>query len=134
MLEPVVVAARVGGQFAPAGRHQLDSLGAEMHGHAGRGGALFRLKCQGSRIEILCAIEIRHRDDDAADAIDHGLGMGLKRGEEEPAEKCHGAFHRTALRAPRRSRRWSPTRNALAMIVSVGFTAALETKKLPSTT
>jgi hypothetical protein len=33
-----------------------------------------------------------------------------------------------------RSARWSPTRNALAMIVSAGFTAADEGKKLASTT
>lgn len=32
------------------------------------------------------------------------------------------------------SPRWSPTRNALAMMVSEGFTAPLEGKKLPSTT
>jgi len=30
--------------------------------------------------------------------------------------------------------RWSPTRSALAMMVNAGFTAALEGKKLPSTT
>ena len=30
--------------------------------------------------------------------------------------------------------RWSPTRSALAMMVSAGFTAALDGKKLPSTT
>ena len=35
---------------------------------------------------------------------------------------------------PRRSSRWSPTRRALAMIVSVGFTAPIEAKKLASTT
>lgn len=34
----------------------------------------------------------------------------------------------------RRALRWSPTRRALAMMVSAGFTAALEGKKLPSTT
>ena len=34
----------------------------------------------------------------------------------------------------RRSSRWSPTRSALAMMVSAGFTAALEGKQLPSTT
>ena len=33
-----------------------------------------------------------------------------------------------------RSPRWSATRSALAMIVSVGFTAELDTKKLESTT
>src|SRR5215467_5492642 len=33
-----------------------------------------------------------------------------------------------------RSSRWSPTRSALATIVSPGFTAPLEGKKLPSTT
>ena len=34
----------------------------------------------------------------------------------------------------RRAAMWSATRSALAMIVSVGFTAELETKKLESTT
>ena len=43
-------------------------------------------------------------------------------------------LHRDAVRAPSRSRRWSPTRSALAMIVSAGFTAPLDGKKLPSTT
>ena len=32
------------------------------------------------------------------------------------------------------SSRWSPTRSALAMMVSAGFTAPLDGKKLPSTT
>ena len=36
--------------------------------------------------------------------------------------------------APIRSSKWSPTRNALAMMVSPGFTAPLEQKKLASTT
>ena len=35
---------------------------------------------------------------------------------------------------PSRSRRWSPTRSAFAMMVRAGFTAELEGKKLPSTT
>ena len=35
---------------------------------------------------------------------------------------------------PRRFIRWSPTRSALAMMVSAGLTAALDGKKLPSTT
>ena len=36
--------------------------------------------------------------------------------------------------APSRSAMWSATRRALAMIVRVGFTAVLDTKKLESTT
>ena len=39
-----------------------------------------------------------------------------------------------ARRHESRSLRWSPTRNALAMMVRAGFTALLDTKKLPSTT
>ena len=41
---------------------------------------------------------------------------------------CGGAWSQLNL-----SRIWSPTRRAFAMIVSAGFTAALEGKKLPST-
>lgn len=43
-------------------------------------------------------------------------------------------FAIVALLTLRRSKRWSPTRKALAMIVKAGFTALLEGKKLPSTT
>src|SRR5215470_10417783 len=39
-----------------------------------------------------------------------------------------------AAGAPSRSSRWSPTRSALAIAVSAGFTALLEGKKLVSTT
>ena len=39
-----------------------------------------------------------------------------------------------ARRAPRRSSRWSPTRRALAIAVSAGFTAPMLGKKLVSTT
>ncbi len=39
----------------------------------------------------------------------------------------------TAAGAPTRSRMWSLTRSALAMMVSAGLTAPLEGKKLPST-
>ena len=46
------------------------------------------------------------------------------------AELDHGASDLT----PRRVFRWSATRRALAMMVRAGFTAALEGKKLPSTT
>src|ERR1041385_1747075 len=35
---------------------------------------------------------------------------------------------------PSRSNKWSPTRNAFAMIVRAGFTAPLDGKKLASTT
>src|SRR5450759_848973 len=38
------------------------------------------------------------------------------------------------LLAPSRSSKWSPTRNAFAMMVRLGFTAAIDTKKLASTT
>jgi hypothetical protein len=43
-------------------------------------------------------------------------------------------LHRAVLPAPSRSIKWSPTRSALAMIVKVGLTAALDGKKLASTT
>ena len=40
----------------------------------------------------------------------------------------------TAVRAPSCTRMWSPTRSALAMMVSAGLTAPLDGKKPPSTT
>src|SRR6185369_668706 len=44
-----------------------------------------------------------------------------------------GKLADSVVRAPRRSSRCLPTRRALATMVRVGFTAPLETKKLPST-
>ena len=64
---------------------------------------------------------------------DTGVDLGF--GPHHPAEveehDLDGAGH------GRYFRRWpmcSPTRSAFAMIVSAGFTAALDGKKLPSTT
>ena len=49
--------------------------------------------------------------------------------------RCHGLGRlRHAAFAPRRDRRWSPTRRALAIAVSAGFTALILGKKLVSTT
>ncbi len=50
--------------------------------------------------------------------------------------RCRGAGTAAgaAVRAPSRAAMTSATRRALAMIVSVGFTAVLETKKLESAT
>lgn len=44
------------------------------------------------------------------------------------------AFVNLGTHAPNLSSKWSPTRKAFAIIVSEGFTALLETKKLASTT
>src|SRR3954452_15241815 len=62
-------------------------------------------------------------DEAVADGV-RGLGQGLH------------AVTSTAsgTRAPRRSIRWSPTRSALAMAVSAGFTAVEDGKQLVSTT
>lgn len=71
-------------------------------------------------------------------AGEDGAGKGEQRGER-PQGRAHAQTPAPAdtacvSRAPRRLLRLSPTRSALAMIVSAGFTAELETKKLPSTT
>jgi len=74
-------------------------------------------------------IEIRDRQSDRVDSFDKRLRSGKKNsaGQQQGAEDT--ARHHDNL-----STRRSPTRKALAMIVSAGFTAPLDGKKLPSTT
>ena len=50
------------------------------------------------------------------------------------ALRRHGRTPCAAVPAPSRSSRWSPTRSALAIAVSAGFTAPMLGKKLVSTT
>src|SRR5439155_20443981 len=64
------------------------------------------------------------------DALD---GAGLLRPERRRAERQRQDDEARELHC-RRSRMWSPTRSALAMMVRAGFTAPLDGKKLPSTT
>ena len=63
-----------------------------------------------------------------AAADDHDRGAGRRRRQPARAGSC------AAARAPSRSSRWSPTRSALAIAVSAGFTAPMLGKKLVSTT
>src|SRR5262245_32996357 len=58
--------------------------------------------------------------------LDHGADAGTPTGPLGYAVVNDGH--------PRRSLRWSPTRSALARMVRAGFTAALDGKKLASTT
>src|SRR5207247_1964939 len=53
---------------------------------------------------------------------------------ERRSGECQGQDRQPRELHRKRSRIWSPTRSALAMIVRAGFTAPLEGKKLPSTT
>ena len=80
------------------------------------------------------AVEPRYRYHDMIDCIDRRSSVSQRSSEQQPADEGEGAYHHTYLPAPSRSSRWSPTRNALAIIVNVGFTAELDGKKLPSTT
>ncbi len=70
---------------------------------------------------------------------EHDLGVGLPQllGGADPGEPPAEDEDARALAhvvPPSRSSRWSPTRSALAMMVRVGFTAPIETKKLAFTT
>src|SRR5215475_1571454 len=134
MLKPPVVAAGIARQRTPVMRDQLDRLAAEAERH-GRGlGGISESKGERFRIIFRCSIEVRDRNDDAKHGIDRRLRTSLRRRKRHPEEKRQSADHWGLLLEQRRSSRRSPTRKALAMIVRVGFTAALDTKKLASTT
>jgi hypothetical protein len=95
----------------------IDQLSSTCHSFAAR-----RNKSAIDRLDELAA-ESRSRaprEDicDASNPVDRRLRVAGR----------HEDLHRSV------SRRWSPTRSAFAMIVSAGFTAPDETKKLPSTT
>src|SRR5947208_3092207 len=94
------------------------------------------------RVERDRAIHVGHRQRDRAYGGDGRTARGVSdgrcapqllrrergNGERQRQDRQVGELHR------KRSRMWSPTRSALAMIVSAGFTAPLDGKKLPSTT
>src|SRR5207247_7586348 len=88
-----------------------------------------------------CALPI-YRERDRTDRGDRGrpgrqrgalVGAGLLGWERRGAERQRQDGEARELHC-KRSRMWSPTRSALAMMVRAGFTAPLEGKKLPSTT
>src|SRR5437762_1668787 len=83
--------------------------------------------------EAYRAVHVRYGDPHGVDRPDEraprpGRRRGREGEREEPGGEDGGAPHAS------RSRRWSPTRSAFAMMVSAGFTAQLEGKKLASTT
>ena len=128
MLKPEVsalTASRIRAAFRRE-PHQGDFLIAKLHHGLFGGGALHAERTQQGRvqwptgqpaeaervgIENLRAVEVRH------DPADPQNAPGVQ------------GFH-----APSRSRIRSATRSALAMMVSVGFTAPIEGKKLASVT
>lgn len=63
----------------------------------------------------------------------HARETWLDPSEDDPPV-ASGDPIRAAGAQPSRAFKWSPTPSALATMVSAGFTAALEGKKLPSTT
>src|SRR5688572_15268378 len=86
--------------------------------------------------------EIAHRSSDDEDPFSnlmHRLGVNryftnATSCEARSSGIRNGPRTSSSAEAFSRSSKWSPTRRAFAMIVSVGFTAPLEMKKLPSTT
>src|SRR3970040_1789450 len=78
--------------------------------------------------------QVAHALPDRADGVDEARGGRRRRQRQQHAQGEGEVQTRTGRESrahqPRRSRRWSPTLSALAMIVSAGFTAALDGKKL----
>src|SRR5207248_546734 len=87
-------------------------------------------------VELRGAVHVGYRHPDATDAANERLGASARavrddrrcRDEDGPADLVHGVPQAS------RSRRCSATRSAFAMMVSPGFTAPEEGKKLASTT
>ena len=77
-----------------------------------------------ARIEQLAALE----------AVERTEGHDLGEVARDPEDHEHVAALSGVHQDPNRSRMWSPTRRALAMIVRVGLTAPIDTKKPESTT
>jgi hypothetical protein len=75
-----------------------------------------------------------HTADDLAPAAHPGAQSSAGGVASPQPAPAHGRLLRPRLRYSSRSSRWSPTRSALAMAVSPGFTALEEGKKLVSTT
>src|SRR5204863_6789037 len=70
------------------------------------------------RVEIDRTIHVGDRHPDRVDGANADVRRPRGRGEEEAREQESAkTLH------PSRSRRWSPTRSAFAMMVSAGFTA-----------
>src|SRR5262249_36502 len=134
MLKPEIVAAGIPRHRAARALNELDPLLTELQCSSRQFGGVGRLERKGAGVKGKRETAVRHRYDDRADNIDGWLGPGLRRGKTDPAEKGQRALHRAVLPEPSRSSKWSPTRSALAMIVKVGLTAALDGKKLASTT
>ena len=93
------------------------------------------------RLELVVVVAVDQRDADVVlarqppDAADAGEAAADDDDVQLPSRSrdMRGLRSRRAG-APRRSSRWSPTRSALAIAVSAGFTAPMLGKKLVSTT
>ena len=161
VLEPAIVAAGAGRGGATRGAapgHELQRFlpkpqPHDAHARAGdtleaavavlvhdRVGDLAEVEHSG--VERQRAVHVGHRERDRTDRGDRGrpgrqrgalVGAGLLGWERRGAERQRQDGEARELHC-KRSRMWSPTRSALAMMVRAGFTAPLEGKKLPSTT
>src|SRR6516165_2116091 len=134
MLKPQVVAAGVGRNGATGALDKFDLFLAEVEFEPGGCFGVAGDKGKRADVEGESAIEPRYRYHDMIDGIGRRGCVSKRRSEQQPADEGDGADHYSQLRPPSRSSRWSPTRSALAMMVRVGLTAALDGKKLPSTT
>ena len=157
VLEPPVIAARAERHGPPLGGEvfdQLDRLVAEPHAdraHAEPEDALELFVLPAPYLDVGDLLEaehlgvegdrpvgVGHGHPDRAHRADDSLCGGLGVQSRDPAQEQgsrEGQDQRelSALHTSRPLRR-SATRSALAMMVSAGFTAALDGKKLPSTT
>ena len=78
-------------------------------------------------------VEVRHHPADSYDA-GRAAAPPAQRQEADAGQQNQRAESGAHCQATSRSRMRSPTRSALAMMVSVGFTAPMEGKKLASVT
>ena len=78
--------------------------------------------------------QVGYRHADGPDAPDESLPMGMNSQPQQQGRDQRREEREAPARHASRPLRWSATRSALAMMVSPGFTAALDGKKLPSTT
>ena len=135
--------------------HQLNRLAAQLQLRTARSGAehahqvlpllpgqLFfgdLLKVEHAGVEVDRRVEIVDHDRHTIDRGNLCVGWGEARSRERDHDACEQAKlpharHLLHAAPPSRATKWSPTRNALAMMVKAGFTAELDGKKLPSTT
>jgi hypothetical protein len=104
-------------------------------------GQLRRRDLVEQRLELVIVVAVDQGDPDVV-AVGQPPGAadaGEAAADDDDVQLPLGQVNRHAPlrcgpRAPRRSRRWSPTRRALAMAVSAGLTAPMLGKKLVSTT